>query len=151
MFGSSTDEVTPCGKSQYGQRSMDRSGRNETTSYEAVSPSSSCSNRGDGASSGHGALQPTAHSGGLLKALYTNITIMNHTTATMDFILYSFKYQPSDPIPYRTHYYYCYWSRQYIQRSSELASLINQIHHSSPQVYDCVVKVEDEVDLMLWN
>lgn len=108
MFGSSTDEVTPCGKSQYGQRSMDRSGRNETTSYEAASASSSCSNRGDGASSGHGVLQPTTHSGGFFKALYTNINIMNRfTTATMDYILYSFKYQLSYPIPHRIHYYYC--------------------------------------------
>lgn len=108
MFGSSTDEVTPCGKSQYGQRSMDRSGRNETTSYEAVSASSSCSNRGDGTSSGHSALQLTTHSGGFFTALYTNIHIMNHfTTASMDYISQSFKYQLSYPIPHRIHYYYC--------------------------------------------
>lgn len=108
MFGSSTDEVTPCGKSQYGQRSMDRSGRNETTSYEAVSASSSCSNRGDGTSSDHSALQLTTRSGGFFKALYTNINIMNHfTTASMDYISQSFKYQLSYPIPHRIHYYYC--------------------------------------------
>ncbi|XP_029688479.1 mutS protein homolog 4 isoform X1 [Takifugu rubripes] len=74
MFGSSTDEVTPCGKSQYGQRSKDRSGRNETTSYEAVSASSSCSNRGDGASSSHSALQPTTHPGQLSHSFQKGMT-----------------------------------------------------------------------------
>lgn len=63
MFGSSTDEVTPGGESEHGQTLMGRSGKNETTSYDPVSVSSSSSNQSGGASSSLGPPQQRTGSG----------------------------------------------------------------------------------------
>lgn len=60
MFGSSTYELTPGGETEYGQTLMGRSGKNESTSYDPVSVSSSQSG---GASSSRGPPMPRTVSG----------------------------------------------------------------------------------------
>lgn len=165
MFSSSSDEVTPCGKSEYGQRSMGRSGKNESTSYDPLSVSSSSSNRSDGASSSQRPLQQRTISGHWMVSL--NFFIRSQTFVTNHFTITTMDFFPrilaNTILVTRLHYrncFCCWWcccitNHQHTSFNDQFNTLIvhsyirlcgENLGSVSPRNNALAVKVE----LMLW-